>query len=66
MHVNFDFANETVERENIRGICMINEYELAYRLASRLTRGKKIKAVKTILNIRLQSRINYLGIRKKL
>ena len=32
----------------------------------RLTRGKKIKAVKTILNIRLQSRINYLGIRKKL
>lgn len=43
MHVNFDFANETVERENIRGICMINEYELAYRLASKAHKGQKDK-----------------------
>ena len=43
MHVNFDFANETVERENIRGICMINEYELAYRLALKAHKGQKDK-----------------------
>ena len=46
MHVNFDFANETVERENIRGICMINEYELAYRLASKAHKGKKSQGAK--------------------